>query len=72
MIQYEEVECKEIQYDEGMTHESSEEKIVGTKTTPANPIVLRKHEYRTARHMALMETQISRRTRPSGFPDQLT
>ena len=41
------------------TAESPEEPQVNGN---ASNIVLRKREYRTARHMALIETQISRRT----------
>ena len=71
LIPYEEVENVETQFYNGLTLssrvESPEERPV--QELPSNEghihdgkLVLRRREYRTARHMAFIETQISRRT----------
>ena len=61
MIPYQEVQVQqETEFEEvGPTVDSPDDAQVNGN---ASNIILRKREYRTARHMALIETQISRRT----------
>ena len=54
MIPYEEVEIRETQFDNGMTLSSGES--FEERPVQDAHLILRKREYRTARHMALMET----------------
>ena len=75
MIPYEEVEVKETEFNDGLSM-STPEPSSAEDTRPQqldNQLFLRKREYRTARHMALMENQMTRKTSNGApIPDNTT
>lgn len=60
VILYEEVAIRVTNFDNGLTSQSSQE--ASEERAKEGGLLLRKREYRTARHKALIETQIFRRS----------